>query len=48
MIERLEAQLGKPVITSNQATVWRCLRHLGYTLPIKGYGRLLDPGPPGA
>jgi arylmalonate decarboxylase len=48
MIERLEAQLGKPVITSNQATVWRCLRHIGYTLPIKGYGRLLDPRPPGA
>ena len=43
MIARLEAEFGKPVVTSNQATVWRCLRHLGYTAPIKGYGRLLDP-----
>jgi maleate cis-trans isomerase len=43
MIERLEAELGKPVVTSNQATVWRCLRHVGFTAPIKGYGKLLDP-----
>ena len=43
MIARLEAEFGKPVVTSNQATVWRCLRHLGYTTPVKGYGRLLDP-----
>ena len=28
------------------ATVWRCLRHLGYTAPIRGYGRLLDPDAP--
>jgi arylmalonate decarboxylase len=43
MIERLEAELGKPVITSNQATFWRCLQHIGMTAPIKGFGRLLDP-----
>jgi arylmalonate decarboxylase len=42
MIERLETALGKPVITSNQATLWRCLRHIGFKAPIKGYGRLLD------
>ena len=42
MLARLEAELGKPVISSNQATMWRCLRHIGYNQPIKGYGRLLD------
>jgi arylmalonate decarboxylase len=42
MIARLEAEFGKPVVTSNQATVWRCLRHIGFTAPIRGYGRLLD------
>ena len=41
MIERLEEEFGKPVVTSNQATVWRCLRHIGFTAPIPGYGRLL-------
>jgi arylmalonate decarboxylase len=46
MIERLEVEFGKPVITSNQATLWRCLRHIGFTGRIKGYGRLLDPQAP--
>jgi arylmalonate decarboxylase len=49
MIGRLEAEFGKPVVTSNQATAWRCLRHIGFTAPIQGYGRLLDTHmPPGA
>lgn len=43
MIERLEKELGKPVVTSNQATFWRCLQHIGFAGSIKGYGRLLDP-----
>jgi maleate isomerase len=30
-VDQLEARLGKPVITSNQAMVWRCIRHLGIT-----------------
>lgn len=29
IIERLEADLGKPVVTSNQATLWDALRTLG-------------------
>ena len=42
IIERLEDELKKPVITSNQATFWRCLRLLGSTAKRSGYGRLLD------
>ena len=45
MIDRLERELGKPVITSNQATFWRCLRAIGFNLPITGYGSLLASMP---
>jgi arylmalonate decarboxylase len=41
MIERLETEFGKPVVTSNQATLWRCLQQIGFAGAIKGYGRLL-------
>ncbi|AOB26068.1 maleate cis-trans isomerase family protein [Bordetella bronchiseptica] len=41
MIERIENELGKPVVTSNQATFWACLRLLGLSCAIPGYGRLL-------
>lgn len=40
--ERLEAATGKPVVTSNQATIWAVLRRLGVTEPIHGFGRLLE------
>ncbi len=47
IIEEIEQELGKPVITSNQATFWACLRVLGLRTVIEGYGRLmrecLDP-----
>jgi len=39
--EQLEQQLGKTVITVNQATIWMALRQMGWTEPIPGYGRLL-------
>lgn len=41
-IEPLEADLGIPVITSNQAALWQCLRiaRVGATIP--GAGRLLN------
>ena len=39
--EELERELGKPVITSNQATVWAALRAVGYTSPIEGFGALM-------
>ena len=40
-IERLERELGKPVISSTQATIWCALRVIGYVDSISGYGRLL-------
>ncbi len=39
-VERIEARLGKPVITSNQAMIWRCLHHAGLTNPVTGYGKI--------
>lgn len=39
-IERLEADLGKPVITSNQATLADCLRILGVDDVRPGFGSL--------
>ena len=42
VVAQLELALGKPVITSNQATLWAALRAIGHTTPIKGYGRLLE------
>lgn len=41
MIERIEADTGKPVVTSNQACFWACLRLLGIPDAIPGFGRLL-------
>jgi arylmalonate decarboxylase len=46
MIAPLERVLGKPVITSNQATFWRCLRAMKFTDSIQGFGRLLSENPP--
>jgi maleate isomerase len=40
-IERLEQTLGAPVISSNQAMFWHCLRKAGLDDVIPGYGRLL-------
>jgi maleate isomerase len=42
VIAALEKALGKPVITSTQATLWHALRLAGIDDPIKGYGRLLE------
>lgn len=42
IIERLERKLGKPVVTSNQATIWNLLRMAGVNDRIPGYGRLLS------
>lgn len=41
IIEELEAELGKPVVTSNQAFSWSLLRTGGFTDQIDGYGKLL-------
>ena len=42
VIADIEAELGKPVVTSNQSCFWACLRLLKIRTSIKGYGRLLD------
>ena len=39
--EALEQELGKAVITVNQATIWMALREVGWMEAIEGYGRLL-------
>ena len=41
VIEPLEDSLGKPVISSNSATLWACLRAAGIEDRIAGCGRLL-------
>ena len=41
IIDELEARIGKPVVTSTQATLWHVLRLAGVDAPITGYGRLL-------
>lgn len=41
VLARIETDLGKPVISSNQACFWHCLRSLGIPDRIEGYGRLL-------
>jgi maleate cis-trans isomerase len=41
IIQRLEDDLGKPVITGQTAALWQALRMTRVTASIKGYGRLL-------
>ena len=41
VIEALEQDLGKPVVTSNQAAYWMCFRMARVGEPIPGYGRLM-------
>jgi maleate isomerase len=42
IVQMLEDQLGKPVITSTQATLWKLLRTAGIADAISGYGGLLS------
>jgi len=41
VLEMLEQDLGKPVISSASAMMWHALRSAGVRQPIPGYGRLL-------
>ena len=41
VVEEIEQKLGKPVVCSNQAMIWECLRLAGVDDRIEGYGRLL-------
>ena len=40
-IAGLEGELGKPVLTANQVTVWYALRVAGVAARVPGFGRLL-------
>ena len=41
-IEELEAELGKPVLSSTLCMFWQLMRAVGYEKPIKGFGQLLE------
>jgi maleate cis-trans isomerase len=41
VLDPLEQDLGKPVVSSVQASLWRALRLAGVRQPIDGFGRLL-------
>jgi len=41
VVDILEDELGKPVLTSNQVTLWGILETLGVRRPLHGFGRLL-------
>ena len=41
ILEKLERDINKPVISSNSATMWKMLRMAGVHEPIVGYGELL-------
>lgn len=43
IIDRLERDLGKPVISTTQASLWAVLRVLGTAERLSGWGRLLRP-----
>ena len=45
IIQRLEDNLGVPVISSNTAMFWNILSKLGAKFSIKGYGKLLSAWP---
>ncbi len=40
VVAEIEAELGKPVVTSNQATIWELRGHAGLAAPVTGFGRL--------
>jgi len=42
VVHLLEKELGKPVVTSTQATLWQLLRTAGIEDQIAGYGQLLS------
>ncbi len=47
IIAALECDLGKPVVTTNQALLWRALGLAGVGPAVTGYGRLFEqPTPP--
>jgi maleate isomerase len=45
VIDRLEEELGKPVVTSNQASLWMSLKAIGKAQALSSGGRLLRDMP---
>ena len=41
-LAQLEAEIGKPVICSNQAMVFEAMQVMGFDEPIRGFGTLLE------
>jgi maleate isomerase len=41
IVDRLEDAVAKPVLTTNQVSLWAVLRLAGYHAPVPGWGRLL-------
>ena len=44
VLHRIEAEVGKPVVSSNQAMMFAAQSVLGFDQPIQGYGTLLSGG----
>lgn len=42
ILQELEEELKKPVVSATQATVWDSLRLAGIKSPVKGYGKLME------
>jgi maleate isomerase len=45
IVEDLERAVGKPVLTTNNMTVWHALRKFGVAERVAGYGRVLSEMP---
>lgn len=45
IVEELEAAVGKPVLTTNNVTVWHALKMMGGHRSVPGFGRLLREMP---
>lgn len=41
-LQALERELGKPVVSTNQASLWSAFRRAGIADPVAGHGRLLE------
>jgi maleate isomerase len=41
IIEQVESKIGKPVVTSNQASAWHCLQLGRCDQKVEGFGKLL-------
>lgn len=44
ILDVLEQDLKRPVLSANQVSLWNCLRLSGVHTPVEGYGRLLRLG----